>query len=66
MGNVANMNGIHLGLVGLNNSIVGGFWIISTEFTPYSVSIFHEILLWGGLMLTLVSLFLPSQSGIGE
>lgn len=60
------MNGIHLSLVGLNISIVGGFWIVITEFTVAAFTPLHHILLWGGLVLTLVSLVLPSQSGTGE
>jgi len=58
------MNGIHLSLVGLNISTVGGFWIVSTNFTAASVTNLHHILLWGGLLLTLVSLLLPSQKKV--
>ncbi len=60
------MNGIHLSLVGLHLSIVGGFWIVSTNFTTAAVTNIHYILLWGGLVLTLVSLFLPSQTRVDK
>jgi len=58
------MNGIHLSLVGLNLSIVGGFWMIFTLFnTVGTISILHHILIWGGLILSLVSLLLPPNRG---
>lgn len=60
------MNGMYLSLVGLHFSIVGGFWIVSTNFTTAIVTNNHYVLLWGGLVLTLASLFFPSQTRVDK
>ncbi|ELZ02938.1 hypothetical protein C482_04756 [Natrialba chahannaoensis JCM 10990] len=52
------MDGTHISLVGINLSIVAGFWMMRntlTEGTPI-VTELHHLLLWGGLAITLVGL----------
>lgn len=53
------MKGIHLSLVGLHLSVVGGFWALITHFMTVSpIDTMHHLLLWGGLVLSLVGLLM--------
>ena len=61
------MNGIHLALVGLNLSIVAGFWMVRNTLTTGAVvTEIHHLLLWGGLLITLGSLAVPAESESAE